>query len=267
MPRARTSRLPSTQTLSQSWPRVRQALVRHCGIVRGHGEKVDPRTPTVFADSTRLSAAHPCGRLPQHHADGRAQGISTHNPRPCAGTMAVGAPACPETCASSSLAPSPSGRPYGSATSWCWPSRGRPRCHGRPTGRLPPVRAPGFAGRVCTRLHPAFAEQVQAYVARVLGPSAPQAPHAHRHSRAHADIVAPPSRRRRVRTRTLAAVVCRIPLDLKRGPSHPKADLQCLSPLARQWPIHGSTAAGSVWRTSAKATQVDGTRVVCGVFS
>ena len=236
MPRARASRWPSTQTLSQSWPRVRLALVRHCGILRGHSEKEDPRTAHCFADGTHLECCAPARATAYRNtnADGRAPGISTHNPLPL---REYNGRWC--TCVSGDVCK----QQFSTEAKWTavWVGdllvlavRGRPRCHGRPTGRLPPERARQDSLAAYVRLYPAFAQRVKAYVARVSRPSAHQGS-----ARAQSQS---DTRRHRRPTQTTATrsntgrslpFCTRIPLDLKRGPNHPKADLQCLSPAGK----------------------------------
>jgi hypothetical protein len=237
MPRARASRWPSTQTLSQYWPRVRRALVRHCGIVRGHSEKADPRTTHCFADGTHLECCAPARAADYRNtnADGRAPGISTHNPLPL---REYNGRWC--TCVSGDVCK----QQFGTEAKWTavWVGdllvlavRGRPRCHGRPTGRLPPERARQASLAAYVRLYPAFAQRVQAYVTRVSRPSAPL-------GSSRAQSQSGTRRRRGRRTRSTATrsntgrslpLCTRIPLDLKRGPNHPKADLQCLAPAGK----------------------------------
>lgn len=233
------SRWPSTQTLSQSWRRVRRALLRHCGIVRGNGEQADPQTAHCFADGTHLECCAPA-RAPDYaltNADGRAPGISTHNPLPL---DQYNGRWC--TCLSGDVCK----QQFGTEAKWTavWAGdllviavRGRPRCHGRPTGRLPPVRARQASLAAYVRLYPAFAQRVQALVtsesrpvvARVL----PRAKSGTCRRPRHVRSAATRSNLSRTLPRTLPLCI-RIPLDLKRGPNHPKADAQCISPTGKE---------------------------------
>ena len=236
MPRARSSRWPSTQTLSQSWTRVRRALVRHCGIVRSQSEKVDPRTAHCFADGTHLQCCTPvrAADYTNTNADGRAPGISTHNLLPL---REYNGHWC--TCVSGDVCK----QQFGTEAKWTavWVGdllvlavRGSPRCHGRATGRLPPVRARRASLAAYIRLYPTFAQRVQAYVTRVSRPSEPQgSSRAQLHSGTHRHRRPTQSTATRSKTGRSLPLCTRIPLDLKRGPNHPKADLQCLSPTGK----------------------------------
>lgn len=235
MPHARDSCWPSTQTLSQSWPLVRRALIRHCGIMRGQSKTEDPRTTHCFADGTHLECCAPARAADYRNtnADGRAPGISTHNPLPL---QEYNGRWC--TCVSGDVCK----QQFSTEAKWTavWVGdllvlavRGRPRCHGRPTGRLPPESARQDSLAAYVRLYPAFAQRVKAYVARVSRPSVRRVPSCTKSG----------TRRRgrrsrstttRLNSRRSLPLCTRIPLDLKRGPNHPKADLQCFSPTGKR---------------------------------
>ena len=235
----RSARWPSTQTLSQSWPSVRRALIRHCGIrtsrqptrATGDSKKDDPRTAHCFNDGTHLECCVPAraSDYTNVNADGRAPGVSTNNRLPL---HEYNGRWC--TCVSGDVCK----QQFGTEAKWTavWVGdhlvlavRGRPHCHGRPTGRLPPLHERHASLAAYVRMHPAFVHRVQAYMKRSPVSCSPSRAKSGTHRRRNHVRLAT-----RSNAQPSLPLCTRIPLDLKRGPGHPKADLQCVSPTGKK---------------------------------
>ena len=216
MPRG--PRLPSSTDLSQLWPRVREALVKHCGVMRASQRGAtadDPHTRHCFADGNHVECCVPSNKsdYDNNNREGRAQGISRNNALPL---RAYNGRWC--TCVSGNVCR----QQFKSEAQWTavWVGRrlfvavrGYPRVAGSPTGRLPPGTERQATLLAYERLHPGF------------------------HARAKAFLrTSSQTTKRRVTTQPRPSRTAKLPLctsidpDLKRGRDHPHADLQCLSP-------------------------------------
>ena len=84
----RVSRLPSPKVLSQPWPLVRRALVKHCGVMsasrRIRTSDDDPQTRHCFADGNHVECCVPSDKsdYENDNRNGLAEGISRHNSLP-----------------------------------------------------------------------------------------------------------------------------------------------------------------------------------------
>lgn len=216
----RVSRLPSPKVLSQSWPLVRRALVKHCGVMsasrRIRSSDDDPQTRHCFADGNHVECCVPSDKsdYENDNRNGLAEGISRHNSLPL---RTYNGRWC--TCVSGNVCR----QQFNTEAKWTvvWVDRalfiavrGHHRVVGFPTGRLPPSTERKATLLAYERLHPSFHARAKAFL------------------RTKTATI----NRRRIPTKPRILRTAKLPLctsidpDLKRGPAHPHADLQCLSP-------------------------------------
>jgi hypothetical protein len=216
---SREPRVPSSTVLSQPWPSVRLALVKHCGVTRASKRGTtedDPHTRHCFADGNHVECCVPSNKsdYENNNREGRAKGISRNNALPL---CAYNGRWC--TCVSGNVCR----QQFNTEAQWtavwvgrwlCIAVRGHPRVVGSPTGRLPSGTDRKATLLSYERLHPGF----------------------HARAKAFLRTNTPTMKRRRVTTKPRTSRTTKLPLctsidpDLKRGPDHPHADLQCLSP-------------------------------------
>ena len=149
------AKLPTNQQLSQPWNRVRNLLIKSCGIF---STSKTIKIKHCFADGTHLECCAPTRKrlYSNTNADGKAPGISRHNALPLSDANGRWC-----TCASGNVCQNQFNTPPQWTVVWV-DSRlfiavnGKPVRMGKPTGTLPSKEERRASSIAYTRYHPNF---------------------------------------------------------------------------------------------------------------